>query len=242
MDADWRKRIQITLIIFLVLAGVRVGIIFYERSHESEIQKPQPVLSSSYNITLDDYVTPHKLFPYDLKSAKEIVGKTVWVRAGNRVTYYPYSTATHSVNLSHSVGLLEPLEKLEAKDVILQNVNGQKQVMVAFAKSAAPQQYALSVGKVSGGSYDFFINEIFFMDDPHQLYNHWPPEVWNAIDHHQVKPGMSELQASFALGINMRVTGGDYGNRTVQYVTGDQTTMVTFSGNKAESIEPGPKP
>ena len=242
MEGDWRKRIQITLAVFIVLAIARVGIIFYERSHEPEVKKPEPTSSSSYKITLDDYVTPRKLFPYDLKSAREVVGKTVWVRSGNQLAYYAYSSATRSVTVAHQAGLLAPLEKLEVKDVVAQNVRGQRQVMVVFAKEDSQAEYAVAVGKVSGGSYDFFINDVFFYEDPHQLYNHWSADVWNSIDHHEVKPGMNERQASFALGTNIRVSAGDYGNRSVEYINGDKSTMVYFSDNKATSVEPGPKP
>lgn len=242
MEGDWRKRIQIFLVVFIVLALARVGMIFYERSHEPEVKKPEPTSSSSYKITLDDYVTPRKLFPYDLKSAREVVGKTVWVRSGNQLAYYAWSPVTRSVNVARQVGLLAPLEKLLAKDVVEQNVRGQRQVMVVFAKEGSPAEFAVAVGKVSGGSYDFFINDVFFYEDPHQLYNHWPADVWNAIDHHEAKLGMNERQASFALGTNIRVSAGDYGNRSVQYINGDKSTMVSFSDNKATSVEPGSKP
>jgi hypothetical protein len=240
--SDWRKHIQISLIVFIIIALARVGFIFYERNHVPEAQKPQPSSSSLYKITLDDYVTPQKLYPYDLKSAREVVGKTVWVRSGNQFPYYAYSLPTRSVNATQMAGLLAPLEKLEVKDVVAQNVHGQKQVMAVFVKAGSPEEYAVAVGKVSGGSYDFFINDIFFIDDPHQLYSHWPADVWDAIDHRQVKPGMNERQAELALGTNIRATAGNYGNRTVQYINGKQSTMVSFSDNKAVSVEPGPPP
>ena len=70
---------------------------------------------------MDDYVLPPKIHPYDLKSAaKELVGKTVWVRAGNAIHYYPYSNATHTADLKHEKGLLPPLAKLQVKDIVLQ--------------------------------------------------------------------------------------------------------------------------
>ncbi|HLJ30073.1 MAG TPA: hypothetical protein VKY85_25430 [Candidatus Angelobacter sp.] len=242
MESDWRKRIQITLVVFLVIALARVGIIFYDRTHEPDARKPQPLSSSSYHVTLDDYVTQHKLYPYDLKSAREVVGKPVWVRSGNQLAYYPYGKSSRQVELTHTAGLLAPLEKLEIKDVIAQKVRGQKQVMAVFAREGSSAEYAVTVGKVSSGSYDFFINDVFMIDDPHQLYNYWPADVWSAIDHHEVKPGMNELQASFALGTNIRAGRGDYGNREVQYINGDKSTMVSFSDNKATSVDSGPHP
>ena len=237
MDSDWRKRIQITLIIFLVIAGIRLGVIFYNRAHEPEIKKQAPVSNSSYKVTLDDYVTPHKLFPYDVNSAKELAGKTAWVRVGNTLANYPYSGGR--IDLTRRAGLLGPLEKIEVKDVIGQNVRGQKQVIAIFTRAESPAKYGVTIGKYENGFYTFFINDIFFIDDPHQLYNHWPAEVWQAIDRHTVTKGMNELQASFALGANMRVSRGDYGNRTVEYIDGAKSTTVNFSDNQATSIEQG---
>lgn len=238
MDSEWRKRIQITFIIFIVIAAIRVGVIFYNRTHFPEQTKPQPASSSSYKVTDDDFVTPHKLFPYDLASAKELAGKTAWVRAGNQLKYYHYSEKSHHLD-SIAAGYLGPLEKLEIKDVVAQNLDGQKQVMVVFTRAKAPGEDAVSIGTVNNGTYNFTINDILFIDDPHQLYGHWPADVWSAIDQHQVKSGMNELQASFALGTNIRAARGDYGNRDVQYIdtnTGKSVT-VTFSDNRATSVE-----
>src|SRR5215510_8743255 len=237
MDPEWRKRIQIIFAVFFVIALARIGYIFYERSHVPEVKKPQPESTSTYKVTLDDYVTPHKLFPYDVASARELAGKTAWVRTGNQLAYYRYDSRSRRVDTAHSAGLLGPLEKIEIKDVVAQNVRGQKQVMAVFTRATGPEEYAVSVGAVTNGSYNFFINDVLFIDDPHQLYNHWPAEIWNAIDHHEAKPGMNELQVSFALGANIRVGRGNYGNRTVQYINGDKSTEVTFSDNRATSIE-----
>jgi hypothetical protein len=238
MDSDWRKRIQITFIIFIVIAGIRVGVIFYDRTHWTEPEKPQPESSFSYKVTEDDYVTPHKLFPYDLASARELAGKTAWVRTGNQLRYYHSSSTSHRLD-SVAAGYLGPLEKLEIKDVIAQSLHGQKQIMAVFTRAGAPDEGAVSVGTITNGTYTFTINDIFFIDDPHKLYNHWPADVWNAIDQHQVKSGMNELQASFALGTNIRANRGDYGNRDVQYINSNtgKSVTVTFSGNKAVSVE-----
>jgi hypothetical protein len=235
MDSDWRKRIQITFIAVFVIALIRIGVIFYGRSHWTEAPKPQPVSSSSYRVTPDDYITPHKIFPYDLPSARQqLAGKTAWVRTGNQLAYYRY--ARTRIDLSRSAGLLGPLERVEIKDVIAQNVHGQKQAMAVFTRKNAAGEYAFSIGKLSQGSYEFSVSESVFLEDPHQLYSHWTAEVWNAIDHHEVKAGMNELQASFALGTNIRVSPGDYGNRTVEYMNAGKPVTVTFSDNKALTV------
>src|SRR5262249_14271214 len=172
---NWRQRIQITLIVVFVIALIRIAVIFYGRSHWTEVPKPQPASSSSYKVTLDDYVTQHKIFPYDIASARqELAGKTVWVHAGNQIPFYHYVASRVD---PRSAGLLGPLEQVEIKDVIAQTVRGQKQAMAIFSRKEAAGEYAFSIGTLSQGSYEFSVNEILFVEDPHQLYGHWPREI-----------------------------------------------------------------
>src|SRR5205807_5290931 len=144
MSPELRKQIQITLLIFLVLALVRIAFIYHAR-HEEGVSRKQQQPVSSYKITSDDYVTPPKVFPYDTKSAaKELAGKTVWVRTGNQLAYYPYAAAGHSVDFSRQTGLLGPLEKLEIKDAVLETppkARNQKQVFAIFNKAGERNLY-----------------------------------------------------------------------------------------------------
>ena len=39
MDADLKKKLQISLLVFIVIAGIRVGFIFYARRDTGEGQK-----------------------------------------------------------------------------------------------------------------------------------------------------------------------------------------------------------
>ncbi len=72
---------------------------------------------------------------------------------------------------------------------------GDRQVLLAFTmpKSADPtKEYAVPVGYEQGGDFTFYTDEIFFYDDPHELYKHWGPQIWQAVDAHQVILGMNE--------------------------------------------------
>jgi hypothetical protein len=250
MDADLKKRIKITLIVFVVIAAVRVGFIFYARRDTGGgPKKPE----TSYSANLDDYVTPHKIFPFNVDSAKkELAGKPLWVKTGNFLPYYGYDAAAHSVNFKRQVGLLPPLAKLQIKDVVLQREPValkagqvsvvQKQIMVVFEKAGEPGTFAASFGLNTGDDYSFSANDVFFYEDPHELYKHWPAETWSAIDQHQAKQGMSELQATFALGTTMNVDTGEYGNRTVEFVNAGKPVTVTFEKNKAVTVTPGKAP
>src|SRR5436190_966430 len=92
-----------------------------------------------------------------------------------------------------------------------------QQVMVVFHPAGEDKTYADPIGGSRGGDYTFYINETFFFVDPHQLYKHWPQDVWNAIDQHQVKPGMNELQVALAIGAGVPQGSGDFGNRTLRF-------------------------
>lgn len=243
MQTDWRKRLQIIFIVVVVLAVLRTAYIFYERSHPSAPAETRPAYSSN----LDDYVTPPRIQPYDLKSArKELVGKTVWVRAGNQIPYFPYTASSHEVDWKRKAGLLPPLEKLEIEDVILQRAPAsvapgqiaavQKQVMAVFKRPGPGGSYAFAIGTNVGNDFTFTANDLLFLADPHELYKHWPPEVWKAIDQHEAREGMNELQVGFALGTSATAGSGDYGNRTLEFTNNGKPVRVTFEKNKAVAI------
>ena len=235
MSPEWRKRIQITLIVFFVAAVIRLGMIYFERKSAGEAGKPKQPLSS-YKVTQDDYVTLPKVFPYDIKSAgKELDEKTVWVRNGNQVPYFAY--AGGHADLNHKAGLLPPLAKLTIRNVVLQA----HQPLAIFTFPEAPGSFATAIGTEQGGAYTFYINDAFFLADPHTLYSHWPTDIWEAIDHHQAKPGMNELQVGLALGTGGNIGSGEYGNRTIEYANGGHPVTVTFENNKATEIVEGKK-
>jgi hypothetical protein len=246
MDSGFRKRIQIILLVGVVLAGLRVAYIFYQR-HQDSVPHPAPL---SYPQQADDFVRPPKIYPYDLKSAgSELVGKTVWVRTGNVLPYYRYDSASRTADLTHRVGLLPPLEKLEINDVIMQKapvtpLPGQvvvvhKEILAVFQKAGASGKYAVSVGTNTGDNYAFTANDTLFFADPHDLYKHWPADVWAAIDQHKAKKGMNELQVGLALGEVVGASSGDYGNRWLQYKDDGKLVKVTFAKNQVTDIGTG---
>jgi hypothetical protein len=119
----------------------------------------------------------------------------------------------------------------------------QKQVMAVFERAGEPGSYAVSIGTNMGDNYSFpSVNDMFFFEDPHELYKHWPADIWSAIEQHQAKQGMNELQAAFALGADASVGPGDYGNRTVEYANNGKPVTLIFEKNKATSVTEGKAP
>jgi hypothetical protein len=235
IDREWRKKIQIFLLAAIVLAGGRAAYIVYER-REARKADEQPKQEQALNP--DYYVTPRKLHPYDLKSARQLTEQPVWVRTGYYNTYYPYDPARRKTDFAHEAGTLPPLQKLQVEDVMTEvapQAPGVKQVLARFALEG--KAYAVPIGMEKDGEYKIYSDNMFFIEDPHELYKHWPADTWKAIDHHEVRPGMNELQSAFAVGFG--VPQGSGGDRTVKYPNGGKPLVVTFRNGKAKEITPG---
>jgi hypothetical protein len=94
-------------------------------------------------------------------------------------------------------------------------------------------------GTVTGGDYRIYSDEMFFIQDPHQLYRFWPAEIWQAIEKHEVKPGMDEMQTDFAVGMGVPERQEDAAIKTVKYPNGGKPLQVTFRDGKAVTVKPG---
>jgi hypothetical protein len=236
-NSEFRKKLQVFLIAAMVVAGGRAAYIVYER-HEAmkdDLKPRQEVL-----LKADYYVTPKKLHPYDLKSAHQLTEQPVWVKLGCQLTYYPYDRERRKTDFAHEAGLLLPLQKLAIQDVVTdvsRQTPGMKEVMAVFSMEG--KGYAAPIGAEKGGEYKIYSDDIFFIEDPHDLYKHWPADVWQKIDAHEVQTGMSELQASFAIGLGIPQGSGDYGSRTLRYPNGGKPVVIAFEDDKAVEIKPG---
>jgi hypothetical protein len=230
-----KQKIQIVLLVTLAVVGARTAYIFHER----RAAQNEPAVKTAAPLNPDYYVTPKKLRPYDLKSARQLTQQPVWAQVGYAYTYYPYDVGVRGVNFAHEAGQLLPLEELRIKDVITANASGGagRQVMAVFEKQG--KAYAFSIGTVSDGDYHFYSDDMLYIQDPHQLYNHWPADVWDAIDKHQVKPGMNELQVGFSIGLGIPEGSGAPGDRTLDYANGGKPLRITYRNGKVEEIHTG---
>ncbi len=237
INPEFQKKLQVFLVAAIVLAGGRVVYIAYKR-HEVAKEDAKPRQETL--LQADYYVRPKKLYPYDLKSARQLTAQPVWVRAGYQITYYPYDVQRHKTGFSHEAGTLLPLQKLAIQDVVTDVTPlapGTRQVMARFALEG--KDYAAPIGAEKGSDFKIYSDEMFFIEDPHDLYKHWPADVWKKIDAHEVQAGMSELQASFAIGTGVLQGSGVYGSRTLHYANGGKPLVVTFEDDKAVAIKPG---
>ena len=224
------KIFQIVLAAVLVIAAIRLFLTWRERRTTFVAPARTPIA-----LDPDYYVVPKKLRPQILKDAKELTLQPVWVRDGYRLVYYPYGPP---VDFSREAGRLGPIEKLAIQDVVAQHAPNStgRQVMAVFEKNG--KRYAFSIGVEDRGTAQIYSDDMLFIQDPRQLYQHWSPEVWNAIENHEVKPGMNELQASFAVGVG-RVEGSGLSNpRVVHYPNNGRPLTVTYDSGKATDVSP----
>ncbi len=247
MDNGPKIAIGVT-VVFLVAIGVRVGLI-YRANHEAGPTPLQP--APSRTIDADDNVYLRKEHPDSLADERTLIGKTLWISAGDQMDYYR-DTANH-VDYAHPVGVLLGAEPVVIKGVFEEKAPstgravfripaGEKHVLLAFTLPQSPDPktlYALPVGNYDGSNYNFVTDEIFFYDDPHVLYNYWGPAMWAHIEKHEAVLGMSENQAMMALGQTITPHGDTTGDRSVTYDNNGHPVDIDFEKNKAVKITPG---
>jgi hypothetical protein len=204
---------------------------------------------SNAGFDADDLVFLKKERPSTLADLKQLNGTTVWVSAAGQMEYYPY-TSQHA-DFSKPVGTLLGAEPLAIQESFEQAAPqqtqsripvGDKQVLLAFTlpKSADPSQlYAVPVGYKKAADYTILTDEIFFYADPHDLYKHWGPQIWQAVDSHQVILGMNERQVQLSLGQVSRSVSQQYGDRVVIYSNLGKPMAVTFVKNQVTSSRQG---
>jgi len=234
--------------ILLLAVGIELAWLHHERS-----ESDKPVETPFVKTDPDDLVFLKQERPSSMADLKDLYGKTIWVSAGGQMDYYPY-TAQHA-NYAKSAGTLlgaEPItvnsaiEQVAPKSATFRIPGGDRQVLLVFtmpkshgSNTTGPaKQYAVPVGYQERKDFTFFTDEIFFYDDPHELYKYWGPNIWQAVDTHQVILGMNERQVQLSLGQVSKSVSNDYGNRVVIYANLGHPMAVTFVKNKVTAFRP----
>jgi hypothetical protein len=238
MEANTRKVVQIVLAAAIVLSAARLLWIMRERRASA----PPSAAKKEVPLNAEYYVVPKKLHPYDLKSARRLTEQPVWTKEGYKYTYYPYDPSTRHADFKHDAATLQPIEKLEIKDIVTEVSPAsadERQVLALFEKDG--KHFAVPIGAVKGSDYHIYSDEMFYIQDPHQLYNFWPQDVWDSIAKHEVKPGMDELQADFAVGMGVPKKSEESDVKTVVYPAGGKFLSVTYRNGKAAEITKAPQ-
>jgi hypothetical protein len=216
--------------------------------HRERVGADMPTVATETGprLTDDDLVIPRQIFAATMKDAKALIGTSVWVSAGGQIECYAY--AGHAIDFAHSGGYLLGADELHVKDFILAKGSrsselriapGNEQVFMIFTRPGDDaKEFAAPIGYEDNTGYTFYLDTLFFYDDVHVLYKHWPKPVWDAVAQHQAIPGMTERQAMMALGQVLTSDSNEVGNRTVKYYNLGKSVSITFEDNKATNIQP----
>jgi hypothetical protein len=214
----WQRYTQRALAVGLILAGGYLAVVFLERARQASYTPPK---AKPLPLSPDYYVAPPRSYVRSLADARELVGKRLWVRAGHRWACEPGRET------------LASLEEL----VPVRAFERQKQVWLEFERGGKRCAVAIASGET------FYVDEIFLIQDPREVYKDWTPEAWRKIETGQVEPGMTENQITFAAGYGVLVRGlsgtGD-AYRVVDHAAGEKKYRVTYEYGVATAVEPLP--
>ncbi len=235
---NW-KYILISMLVTLTICGVYLYSVYRKRQDPGEIAR----VNARQTLSQDELAVVRQFFPMHFEDTQRLEGATVWMQHGYMIPYYPFTGGR--VQFAQRVGLIPAAQRLEIKKIIKQAApvtedngisHGSRQVFAVFALPGAPALYATPIGAIDGAQEGYFTDMLFYYDDPHTIYDHWPKDLWAAVDAHQVKPGMSELETRMSIGSKLHSDSDEKGNRTVTYDQAGKHWTVTYVKNQATEI------
>jgi hypothetical protein len=235
------KIVVIPTVLTLVIASIYIFSVWKKRQSPGVVNQGQ-----EQKLTADDVAVVKMEFPSHFEDLEDEEGKSVWMKNGYTMPYFPY--AGGKVDFKKRVGVIPPLQKLEIKKAIKAAVpadvddgisHGTRQALYVFTLPSDKQEFATPVGAMEGTEEQYYSDLLYFYDDPHTVYTHWPTDVWTAVDAHQAKQGMNELQTRLALGQKVQVSSQTEGNRTVTYDMDGKKWTVTFVNDRATTVHGG---
>jgi hypothetical protein len=234
------KIILIPTLITLTIGAIYLFSVWKQRQNPGVIVKTD----ADQTLSKDDLVVMRAFSPQHFEDTLRIEGTTVWMKNGYTIPYFPYEGG--HVEFGKPVGVIPAAQRMDVKKVIKASApanvddgieHGSRQAMAVFALPGSAQLFAMPIGYMQGSEEAYYSDILFFYDDPHTIYDQWPKDVWAAIDAHQVKPGMSELETRMAIGQKAHAGGPNEGDRTVTYDQDGKHWTVTYVGNKATVIK-----
>lgn len=236
---NWQK-IGILFLVTVAIGGSYLFYVWKQRQNPGII----PGTDANQSLSQDDLAVVRELPMAHFDDLKDLEGKRVWMKNGYTMPYFPY--AAGQVQFSKRVGLVLPAQPLDVKKFIKLAVpatvddsleHGARQVFAVFEMPGKVGVFATPIGAIQGSEEHIFANLLFYYDDPHTIYDHWPKDVWASVDAHQVKPGMSELEVRMSIGMKSETDGKTEGNRTVTYDQDGKHWTITFVKDRATEIK-----
>ena len=212
--------VRLSVKVALALGALYVGYHFYERNRLASVdQKPEV---KKIELPADVFAFVPKSYATDLESARrKLLGKPLWVKEGYRWSYQPENR------------LFGPLEKIVPVSVAVRN----GEAVLVFDKDGREASFPI------GTPERVYVDDIFFVKDPREIYDHWIEEMWTRAANGEADIGMTEIQIGFALGVGEVVRQSPGGaTRIVDYKqcaeAGLDPVRVTYFYHVATTLEP----
>ena len=234
------KVVVVSTLLTAAIGGIYLFFVFKQRQNPGVV----PQTDASQTLTRDDLAVVREFFPVHFEDTQRLAGTSVWMRNGYTIPFYPYAGA--QVVFAKRLGLIPAAQRLDVKKIVKGPVpakeddgieHGSRQAFAVFALPGKPDLYATPIGYMQGSEEGYYTDILFYYDDPHTIYDNWPKDVWAAIDAHQVKQGMSELETRMSIGQKMHSDGSTEGDRTVTYDQDGKHWTITYANNRATTIQ-----
>ncbi len=235
----WHK-VLISILVTLTIGGVYLSSVWIRRINPGVI----PQDNARQILSKDDLVVMREFFPAHFEDTLRLEGTTVWEKNGYVMPYFPCTDGR--VLFAKRVGVIPAAQRMDLKKIVKVAVpasvddkieHGSRQAFAVFTLPGSAALYATPIGYMQGNEEAYYTDLLFYYDDPHTIYDHWPKDVWAAIDAHQVKPGMSELETRMSIGRNLHSDDKVEGDRTVTYDQDGKHWTVTYVKNQATEIK-----
>lgn len=234
----WQKFVYPT-VLTLTIGGGYLYSVWRHRQEPGAIRQAD----ASQTLSKDDLAVVRAFFPAHFEDTERLEGTSVWMKNGYTMSYFPY--AGGHVEFARRMGLIPAAERLDVKKIVKAAVpsavqdgieHGDRQAFAIFSLKGGTDLFATPIGYMRGNEEAYYCDLLFYYDDPHTIYSHWPADVWAAVDAHQVKQGMSELETRMAIGQKMHSDADTEGNRTVTYDQDGTHWTITYVKNRATTI------
>jgi hypothetical protein len=166
----WQK-ILIPFGITLLVGGFYLFIVFKNRQNPGVGKQPEQ------RLTADQVAVVRVEFPQHFEDVKDLEGKSLWMKSGYAMPYYPYVGGR--LMFTKQVGLIPPDQKLDVKKVIKaaapasvhDNIeHGDRQALVVFSMPDGKEHFATPVRFMSGTNEEtYFDDMLFYYAEPHSV-------------------------------------------------------------------------
>ena len=175
----------------MALLGLWVGWMLYDRS-----RPVTPKKAASKKIQPDYLVRLPRFYISGFEEAKRLVGKSIWVKKGFQLPYYPVGRSGKRA-AGGGAGRLPALEEVERP---APGWSGDRQVLAVFEKDGAAMGTVIGTFDGKRQLYRMVLDPYFYAKAPRDLYSHWSENTWRLIRDHQLALDMTFAQVALSIG------------------------------------------